>query len=340
MTYLYTGMKNRNKRFNSYREGVLSLFTIAGVLFIASCSSFGDDIDYRSEMRSFVISISEYSHSIDEAFCIIPQNGIELVTDTGSADGPPEAAYLAAIDANGQEDLFYGYNADDSPTPSDENLYLSELLEISKAAGNRILVTDYCYTQSNVIDSYASNASLGFISFAADRRELNSIPSYPSPINQENSGDISDISDADNFLYLINLEGFASKTEFINSVTATNYDLLIIDLFFNDGSRFSAAEIDQLRQKANGGRRLVVCYMSIGEAEDYRYYWKSGWNLFPPDWIEKENPDWEGNYKVRYWDKKWQDIIFGNDESYLKLILDAGFNGVYLDIIDAYEYFE
>ncbi|NOX86519.1 MAG: hypothetical protein GXO86_11260, partial [Chlorobi bacterium] len=83
-----------------------------------------------------------------------------------------------------------------------------------------------------------------------------------------------------------------------------------------------------------------VCYMSIGEAEDYRYYWQPDWKPGNPSWLDKENPDWEGNYKVKYWDKGWQGIIFGNDGSYLKKILDAGFDGVYLDIIDAFEYFE
>ena len=33
-------------------------------------------------------------------------------------------------------------------------------------------------------------------------------------------------------------------------------------------------------------------------------------------------------------------IIFGNDESYLHKIIDSGFDGVYLDIIDAFEFFE
>jgi|GEM_PF-3400755 len=35
-----------------------------------------------------------------------------------------------------------------------------------------------------------------------------------------------------------------------------------------------------------------------------------------------------------------QEIIFNNDESYLQRILDAGFHGVCLDIIDAFEYWE
>jgi cysteinyl-tRNA synthetase len=84
----------------------------------------------------------------------------------------------------------------------------------------------------------------------------------------------------------------------------------------------------------------VFCYLSIGEAEDYRYYWQPDWNNNKPDWLGAENPDWAGNYKVKYWHKSWQDIIYGNNHSYLQKILDAGFNGVYLDIIDAFEYFE
>ena len=80
--------------------------------------------------------------------------------------------------------------------------------------------------------------------------------------------------------------------------------------------------------------------MSIGEAEDYRYYWESDWDNNPPEWIAFENADWPGNYVVKYWNKDWQNIIFGNKNSYLKKILDAGFDGVYLDIIDAFEYFE
>jgi len=80
--------------------------------------------------------------------------------------------------------------------------------------------------------------------------------------------------------------------------------------------------------------------MSIGEAEDYRYYWDSTWRTGNPIWLDKENSDWSGNYKVRYWEYGWQNIIFGNDDSYLKKILDAAFDGVYLDIIDGFEYFE
>lgn len=111
------------------------------------------------------------------------------------------------------------------------------------------------------------------------------------------------------------------------------------DLFF-DGIQLSSTDVTSLNIKNNGSTRLVIGYMSIGEAEDYRYYWDSAWDTTPPSWLAEENPDWPGNYKVHYWQQGWKDIISGNASSYLKKILDSGFNGVYLDIIDAFEYFE
>ena len=56
--------------------------------------------------------------------------------------------------------------------------------------------------------------------------------------------------------------------------------------------------------------------------------------------MDRENPDWAGNFKVWYWEAEWQSIIYGSMDSYLGMILDADFDGVYLDIIDAYEYYE
>jgi len=189
-------------------------------------------------------------------------------------------------------------------------------------------------------DSYNMNQYEGFVSFAADHRALDNIPDYPLFIHWENNKEITDLSEVKNFLYLINMVNYETKEEFINAVTTTNYDLLIMDLFFEDNTVFTKEEIERLRAKANGGKRMILCYMSIGEAEDYRYYWKDGWKPGNPSWMGPENPDWEGNYEVRYWEPEWQDIITGNDGSYLQKIIDAGFDGAYLDIIDAYEYFE
>lgn len=318
------------------------------LLLLVSCDDCDDcddydcqpDKDFRHEMREFVIGISEYAKSTDATFLIIPQNGVELVTIDSEEDNPIHALYLNAIDGHGQEDLFYGYHDDDQGTPTDDNLYLRGFLDKSKNEGNTILVTDYCSTHSKMDASYNQNNTAGYISFAADQRELYNIPTYPDQIYAENDMEATSLTDIKNFLYLINPENYNSKSDFIGAITATNYDLLIMDLFFKDDSEFSAAEINELKIKANGGKRLVVSYMSIGEAEDYRYYWQTSWGPNNPSWIDAENSEWEGNFKVKYWEEEWQAIIYGEQDSYLQKIIDAGFDGVYLDLIEAYEYYE
>lgn len=291
-------------------------------------------------MRDFVIGLNKYAKTSNSNFFIVPQNGIELVTSSGKEDGSLNTPYLNAIDANGQEDLFYGYVNDDQATPAKDNSYLRTFLDKSKSAGKKILVTDYCSTPANMDASYNQNNAANYVSFAADHRALNNIPGYPGPIYRENNAAIKSLSEINNFLYLINLENFSSKAHFISAVNSTNYDLLIMDLFFRDGTAFTATEINQLRNKGNGGKRLVISYMSIGEAENYRYYWQSNWNSNKPSWMDAENPNWPGNFKVKYWQKEWQNIIFGNDDSYLHKITSANFDGVYLDIIDAFDYYE
>lgn len=322
-----------------------ALIFLAMIALFTGCDSSDSDSgnnnnenrDYKQDMRDLVIGISQKAKSLSPGFAVIPQNGIELVTTTGEVNGAPHTAYLDAIDGNGQEDFLYGYDNDDETTPASVTSYLKGFLDISKNAGNTILAIDYCSTPSKVSHSYDASNAFGYVSFAAPERSLNVIPASP-PVNV-NADNITALSQAKNFLYLINPENFASKTDFINAVTATNYDAVIMDLFLNDEA-FTASEISQLKNKANGGKRLVICYMSIGEAEDYRYYWQSSWNSNKPDWIVAENPDWPGNFKVKYWNADWQGIIYKNNDSYLNKITSAGFNGVYLDIIDAFEYFE
>lgn len=127
--------------------------------------------------------------------------------------------------------------------------------------------------------------------------------------------------------------------------------LVIVD-YSSDGTQDGALTheaVDAIRSKTG---KKVVAYLSIGEAEDYRYYFVPGWirgkgcprplSSSAPKWLDKENSAWCGNFKVRYWDARWQKIILGGGvdapASYLDRIIDAGFDGVYLDIIDGYEY--
>jgi cysteinyl-tRNA synthetase len=299
----------------------------------------GSSTVYRDEMRSFVESISIWAKTEAPGFLILPQNGSELFTADGEPGGQPVSQYLDAIDGTGREDLFFGALSDDTQTPPSETLWMSAFLDIGEAHGISALVTDYCSTTWKVDSSYSWNADAGYISFAADHRALDNIPAYPVEPFNVSSDDILSLATARNFLYLINPAGYPSKDSLLTALAQTDYDVLIIDLFFEE-EQITSPELSSLRVKSNGGSRLVLAYMSIGEAEDYRYYWQPGWFKDPPGWMGAENPEWEGNYAVEYWNSDWQDIIFGSADSYLGRILATGFDGVYLDKIDAFEYWE
>lgn len=296
-------------------------------------------MDFKQEMKNFVQDISEYSKNLKENFIIIPQNGQELLSIDGNNPDAVDEDYIRAIDGAAREDLHFGYTDDNEASPEAETMYMLSYLFLAKDNGVKVLVTDYCSDTTKMNFSYSENFKNGFISFAANHRDLDIIPNFPVVEYNANNEDIWHLGACKNFLYIIDPGLFPDKESFLKAIEETDYDLIIIDLFFNT-DMLTANDINRLKIKRNGAKRLALCYISIGEAENYRYYWNDDWSVGEPVWIENENPEWKGNYIVRYWEQAWKDIIYGNNNSYIKKIIDAGFDGAYLDIIDAFEYFE
>ncbi|MFQ1699919.1 MJ1477/TM1410 family putative glycoside hydrolase [Loktanella agnita] len=112
-----------------------------------------------------------------------------------------------------------------------------------------------------------------------------------------------------------------------NSLKAGDFKVAVVD---PDDSDMSANEVNTLQEDQG---KMLYAYRSIGEAEDYRDYWKEGnWSKNEPDFLLEENPKWPGNYLVKFWDEDWQDVVFDMIDD----VVAKGYNGVYLDIVDGY----
>jgi len=118
-------------------------------------------------------------------------------------------------------------------------------------------------------------------------------------------------------------------------------DVLIADYSW-DGTGDRALtrwDVRRLRWRLGGPPRAVLAYVSVGEAEDYRYYWKSAARGGAASFLDRPNPRWPGNVRVRFWDPAWRSVLFGGRDSWIDRILDAGFDGVFLDTVDVAEAF-
>ncbi|HTF03723.1 MAG TPA: hypothetical protein VK826_06830, partial [Bacteroidia bacterium] len=204
------------------------------LLLFAACSEEQVKPDYRSEMREFVITISERGEELHPGFIVVPQNGMQLLTSEGGGNGTPEADYIAAIDGCAQEELFYGYDNQNnflSENYEEQALWLAQC-RFAVNHGLTVLVIDYCSAPDLIADSYTRNDAEGFVSFAAESRELDM---FPTQIHNENANNVTALAQAQNFLFLISPPTtFETKESWVAALEQSHHDVLIIDLFFDE----------------------------------------------------------------------------------------------------------
>ncbi|MGL4866689.1 MAG: endo alpha-1,4 polygalactosaminidase [Cetobacterium sp.] len=277
----------------------------------------------KLEMRELVKQIRNQS----KESIIITQNGSNIFFDNEAIN----KNFVDIVDGVSQESLFYGVGGLNKMTPLEERDYLLKNLLELKRSGKVILSVNYADNKKIKFEVKKLIKKYGFLGEVVPAYEANKIF---SPLNKSSKKDIENLKDAENFLYLLNPEKFKNIEDYVRVLKNTDFDLLIIEPSLN-GKFMTKEQIEELKIGKNNKRRLVLAYFSIGEAENYRYYWEKSWNKELPKWIVKENPNWKGNYIIKYWDSEWKKIV--ND--YQKKLDAIGIDGYYLDTIDTFEQF-
>ncbi len=125
----------------------------------------------------------------------------------------------------------------------------------------------------------------------------------------------------------------------------SGYDLLVIPSgnSLKGGERIDMkARVAELRAARPG--RLVLAYIDLGAAETDQAYWTSSWKAPVggkpgiPDFLAGgRDPRWNDTYPVVFWDPRWQALTITGETSVLSRAMAAGFDGVWLDWVEAYE---
>lgn len=131
----------------------------------------------------------------------------------------------------------------------------------------------------------------------------------------------------------------------IEALAATDYPLLVLEPGhnFSDYPYDTVAMVEALRTASDGTERVLLAYVDIGQAEDYRRYWQPGWTPpmgcgdGDPSWLLTPDGDgWSGNYVVAYWEAAWKELWLGADGIVADLAR-MGFDGIYLDWVEAWD---
>ncbi len=147
-------------------------------------------------------------------------------------------------------------------------------------------------------------------------------------------GQLPTLGEVTHWLYLIDVD---LEPGTVDRIVVSTYDLVVLDFIPSEENNtdYPMAQVIARLHRATHPK-LVLAYIDIGQAEDYRTYWQAGWEVGEPEWIAGDDPDgWEGNYPVAFWWEEWHDIWLG-EGGYLEAILEAGFDGLYLDWVEAY----
>jgi cysteinyl-tRNA synthetase len=153
------------------------------------------------------------------------------------------------------------------------------------------------------------------------------------PIKPSTSG-LPALEDVTHWLYYIDID---LDDDSLDRIIESTFDMVVIDYIISeeDCTDYPLAEVIDRMHEADHPK-LVIAYIDIGEAEDWRTYWQPDWEIGDPEWIIALDPDdWEGDYPVAFWWDEYREIWLG-DGGYLQGIIDAGFDGVYLDWVEAY----
>jgi cysteinyl-tRNA synthetase len=318
------------------------LLIVAIMVGLYSCKKVTPPLlDYKRDIKYLVENISDYSHLYNKRFVVIVNDGYELLTKDAQKNGVVDLEYVSRINGMHINGLNYGPDSLNKAVTDGDRNSINDWLKISKANMIPTFVTDYSNEPAKMLESYTNNLLKAYIPYVSVNTNNTEIPNYPDTVVNSNIDSVFTTLICRNFILIPNLSNYASKHDFIEVMKNKNYDMIIIDWNFNATSTWSKLELDSLKIKANGAKRMVLSYVSIGQAQNNRFYWEKRFTDVPPLWLFDEDKKHKGYFNIKYWDSDWQHFMYGTDDSYTRKITKAGFDGVYLDKLkEGYTYWE
>ncbi|MCR6631150.1 MAG: hypothetical protein NVV74_14480 [Magnetospirillum sp.] len=201
--------------------------------------------------------------------------------------------------------------------------------------GRTLLSIEDCKSQKEVDSAYAAAERDRVLTYAAVNAATLSVLPKGHPRN-ENALPVATITAARNWLPLLRADRFGNKAEWVMAMERTNHDAMLIDVSHRGSDPLTKDEVKRLRFKELGSPRLMLAVLPLGKAYDWRWYWQKGWEAGDPSFLFAPDPGDPGSFVADMGDPQWLELL----GKYITGIMDLGFDGVVLDDLDTYLWFE
>jgi hypothetical protein len=201
--------------------------------------------------------------------------------------------------------------------------------------GRTILSIEDCASQKDVDAAFKGAERDRVLAYAAaNDTSLARLPKgHP---RNENALPVTTITGARNWLPLLRADRFGNKAEWVMAMAGTNHDALLIDVAHRGSDPLTKDDIKKMRFKELGSPRLMLAVLPIGKAYDWRWYWQRGWEAGNPPFLFAVDGDEPGSFVADVMNPQWKELL----GKYIAGIIDLGFDGVVLDDLDTYLWFE
>lgn len=201
--------------------------------------------------------------------------------------------------------------------------------------GRTLLSIENCKSQKDVDAAYKGGNRDRVLTYATVGDEDLARLQRGHP-QHENAQPVVSIANARNWMPLLRADRFGNKATWLMAMERTNHDVMLIDVAHRGSDPLNAAEVKKLRFKELGAPRMMLAVLPIGKAYDWRWYWKRGWDAGNPPFLFAPDGDDPGSFIADVDDPQWKELL----GKYLAGIIDLGFDGVVLDDLDTYLWFE
>jgi hypothetical protein len=303
--------------------------------------------NYRDEMRKIIEELSSYARGRIPGFTIVTFGGFDLFSwgqrevDLTELRRPEDFKAATA----GESELPVGFPMRRYQQRVNgfilDGFYCAPIrvpladVQASRNESLKALSIDHCPQDraQQSVDMARKDRIVAHIDTDMEKKFADIPAARPNP---ENPYSVENLNAARSMLVNLNSRKFGSKGNWLEALRSTNHDVVVITGFYNGNQALTKAEVNSLKFKKLGARRLVMAWIDIGQASDDGYYWQREWQVGNPSWLtslDRQNP---GKYNVEFWNPAWK-AIYGKTFAGL---VDLGFDGIVIAGVEGYRRWE